>query len=131
MAQPEFFRSKTSVLLLIAFLGGGCSLTPWRVSGVEKGDACWYGEEYQGRRTASGETFDMNALTAAHKTLPFNTIVRVKNLDNGRTVNVRVNDRGPFVHGRIIDLSKAGAQRLGMLNDGVAPVRIEVVHWGG
>lgn len=91
----------------------------------EEGLASWYGGKFQGRRTASGEIFDTNQLTAAHKTLPFGTLVRVTNLDNDKTTVVRINDRGPFVAGRIIDLSRAAAAAIGMTGKGVAPVRIE------
>ena len=110
---------------------GGCSVLPWKWGNTtEKGKACWYGSEYQGKPTASGETFDMNKMTAAHKKLPFSSIVLVKNLENGRTVKVRINDRGPWTRGRIIDLSKAAAAEIGMLSAGVVPVRIEVLKWG-
>ena len=78
------------------------------------GRASWYGPGFQGRRTASGETFNTNALTAAHRTLPFGTKVRVVNKKNGRSVVVRINDRGPYAHGRIIDLSRAAAQAIGL-----------------
>lgn len=94
-----------------------------------EGLASWYGGKFQGRLTANGETFDTNEMTAAHKTLPFDTIVNVINLDNEKTVEVRINDRGPFVEGRVIDLSRAGAEAIGMSGTGVAPVRVEVVHY--
>lgn len=90
----------------------------------EKGGASYYADKFKGRRTASGEKFRQHKLTAAHKTLPFGTKVKVKNLQNGRTVKVRINDRGPFVSGRIIDLSKKAARRLGILQAGVAKVEI-------
>jgi len=93
----------------------------------QKGMASWYGENHQGKRTASGERFNMNALTAAHRTLPINSIVKVKNLVNGRTVSVRINDRGPYSHGRIIDVSKAAAKKLGLLKKGTGKVEIRVV----
>ncbi len=94
----------------------------------EEGIASWYGIPYHGRRTASGEIYDMYKMTAAHRTLPFGTQVRVHDLDNGRDVTVRINDRGPFVEGRIIDLSKAAAQAMGM--PGLARVRLEIVGLG-
>ncbi len=90
----------------------------------QRGGASYYGDEFKGRRTASGEKFRQSKLTAAHKTLPFGTKVKVKNLKNGKTVKVRINDRGPFVSGRIIDLSKKAARRLGMVQSGVANVEI-------
>lgn len=89
--------------------------------------ASWYGPGFHGRRTANGERYDMHGLTAAHKTLPFGTKVRVTNVANGKSVVVRINDRGPFVRGRTIDLSRGAAQAVGMLGAGVAQVRLEVL----
>ena len=94
---------------------------------AETGLASWYGTDFHGKRTANGAVFDMNALTAAHKTLPMPTLVRVTNLKNGRVLILEVNDRGPFVQGRIIDVSRRAAQLLGFLRAGVTPVRVEVV----
>ncbi len=91
----------------------------------EQGVASWYGTFHQGKLTADGERFDQHALTAAHRSLPFDTVLRVTNLGNGRMVKVRVDDRGPYVKGRIIDLSAAAAVALGMRQDGVATVRLE------
>lgn len=91
------------------------------------GLASWYGTKFHGRLTASGERYDMAALTAAHQTLPFGSRVRVTNLDNGRSVVVTINDRGPFVESRLIDLSHAAAKQLGLLQDGVAEVRVDVL----
>ncbi len=88
------------------------------------GQASWYGPGFHGRTTANGERFDMNAMTAAHRTLPFGTMVRVENLETGRSVTVRINDRGPFIEGRIIDVSRAAAAELDMIASGVARVRI-------
>lgn len=96
----------------------------------EKGVASWYGTKFHGRSTSSGEPYDMYAMTAAHKTLPLPTYVRVTNLANGRSVVVRVNDRGPFVGERIIDLSYAAAVRLGMHHDGTALVEVEALTPG-
>jgi rare lipoprotein A len=90
----------------------------------QEGIASWYGQEFHGRKTSSGETYDMYALTAAHKTLPLGTFVRVRNLRNGKTLDVRVNDRGPFARGRIIDLSYSAAKTLGIVGPGTAPVKI-------
>jgi len=90
----------------------------------QTGIASWYGREFHGKRTSSGETYDMYAMTAAHKTLPLGTWVRVRHRDSGRDVVVRVNDRGPFVHGRIIDLSYAAAKELGIVGPGTGPVDI-------
>lgn len=89
---------------------------------IERGIASWYGEGFQGRKTASGEIFDANALSAAHRTLPFGTLVRVRNPANGQEVVVRINDRGPHIGGRVIDMSRAAAARIGLLRAGVAPV---------
>ena len=94
---------------------------------VEVGWASWYGEPFHGRKTASGEVYDMYQLTAAHKTLPLGTAVMVTHLKNNRSVMVTVNDRGPFIRGRIIDLSYAAAQSLGMVREGVAKVRVEII----
>lgn len=94
---------------------------------VEKGIASWYGKKFHGRKTSSGEKYDMYAMTAAHKTLPLPTYVRVTNLSNGRSVVVRVNDRGPFHSNRIIDLSYAAAQKLDMLRSGTALVEVRAV----
>jgi rare lipoprotein A len=90
--------------------------------------ASWYGPGFHGRRTANGEIFNQNALTAAHKSLPFGTRVKVTNLNNGLSTIVRINDHGPVIPGRVIDLSKAAAARIGMLSSGVAPVRLEVLR---
>jgi len=91
---------------------------------VEQGRASWYGPGFHGKQTSNGESYDMNALTAAHKTLPLGTFVEVTRIDTGKSVVVRLNDRGPFVDDRIIDLSRTAAQRLGMITSGTAPVRI-------
>ncbi|MBW1676694.1 MAG: septal ring lytic transglycosylase RlpA family protein [Deltaproteobacteria bacterium] len=90
----------------------------------ERGTASWYGKDFHGRKTSSGEAYNMYAMTAAHKTLPLGTYVRVCNLNNDETVDVRINDRGPFVRGRIIDLSYEAAQRIGLVGPGTVPVKI-------
>lgn len=95
---------------------------------IEEGIASWYGPQFHGRKTSSGEVFDMNDMTAAHKTLPLGTYVRVTRLDNGRWIIVRVNDRGPFVGDRIIDLSRRAAEELGMIPTGTTRVRIEALQ---
>jgi rare lipoprotein A len=92
---------------------------------TEAGKASYYADKFVGRKTANGETFRQTKLTAAHKTLPFGTKVKVVNKDNGRTVKVRINDRGPFVGGRIIDLSKKAAKKIGLVQAGVANVEIK------
>jgi len=101
-------------------LGGG-------VAGIQEGRASYYSDSLEGRATASGEPYRGDALTAAHRTLPFGSRLRVTNLSNGRTVLVRVNDRGPYAKRRVLDLSRAAASRLGMLRQGHAPVRLELL----
>lgn len=112
------------IIALAAFLN--LSFTT-RDGYTERGIASFYGKKFHGRATASGETFDMTAMTAAHKLLPFNTLLKVTNLKNDKSVYVRVNDRGPYIHRRIIDLSKAAAERIGLVETGIAPVEIRVV----
>ena len=119
-----------SVLLLLMACGSATTRPEparYDADGLEHGMATWYGERHQGGPTASGERFDMRAMTAAHKTLPMQTRVRVTNLKNGRQVVVRINDRGPYARGRIIDVSKAAARELGMIDDGVVPVTVEIL----
>jgi rare lipoprotein A len=111
----------------------GVPAAPAPVPGVyaERGIASWYGVPFHGRRTANGEVYDMNQPTAAHRTLPFGSIVRVINLTNGRQTEVRITDRGPFVDGRIIDLSFAAARSVDMVGAGIVPVRLELLSAGG
>jgi rare lipoprotein A len=94
---------------------------------VEEGVASWYGIPFNGHRTSNGEIYDMHQMTAAHRTLPFGTVVRVTNLNNGKQTEVRINDRGPFVANRVIDLSLAAAQAIEMIGTGTAPVRLEIL----
>ncbi len=115
MAQRNHFF----ILPVIFLLASSCARKV-----TESGRASFYADKFQGRRTASGETFKQQHLTAAHRSLPFGSRVKVTNLDNGRTVKVRINDRGPFVSGRIIDLSKKAARKLGMIPSGTANVKI-------
>lgn len=96
----------------------------------EEGIASWYGKKFHGRQTANGERYDMYDITAAHRTLPFGTVVLVRNMNNGKELKVRINDRGPFIKGRIIDLSYGAARKLDMIRDGIVPVRIRVVQQG-
>jgi len=131
MRAPGLRPGVVAVALLAALAGcatprGGVSAPP-ATGAVQTGDASWYGAAHQGRRTASGEPYDMYGLTAAHLTLPLGTHVLVTNMKNGRSVEVRVNDRGPTVAGRIIDLSYAAARVLGAVGDGVIPVRLRVL----
>lgn len=116
-----------SVLCSIILLTSCAGKSYFRSGNVQKGLASWYGPDFHGKLTSNKEIYNMNALTAAHKTLPFGAYVKVTNLNNGKSVIVRINDRGPFVKGRIIDLSYAAAKKLGMDITGVAPVKIKVL----
>ncbi len=126
--------------VLIAFFAVGCFFPsgsprwesrdfqrPRSTDTVQYGKASWYGDKEHGKRSASGEVFNRNAYTAAHKELPFGTVVRVTNRENGRQVEVRINDRGPYIVGRVIDLSYAAAKSIGLVRSGVAEVKIEVL----
>ena len=118
-----------ATLLLAACAGPRSAYAPWppRPGDAETGLASWYGGKFHGRKTSSGEIYDMYQITAAHKTLPLGTWVEVIHLETGRSIQVRVNDRGPFVAGRIIDLSYGAARMLGMVEKGVAPVRVRAL----
>lgn len=153
MAPRQIFKAAATacILLLLAACGGGYTTRvldspataglkphqkPYTVNGqlyqplashqgfVQKGLASWYGRKFHGRKTSNGEIYNMYAMTAAHKTLPLGTSVRVHNLANGKQAVVRINDRGPFVEGRIIDLSYSAANQLGVVGPGTAPVKI-------
>ena len=132
-----------SGFFLIAFTASGCISSPRFTaakmekassvsssSAYEEGVASYYAEEFNGRKTSNGETFDMNDFTAAHRTLPFNTKVKVTNTLNGKTVTVRINDRGPFKNDRIIDLSLAAAKEIDLIGTGTAKVILEVLEFG-
>ena len=122
---------KKKFLYIIALLLFFIAIIDSQESGwSQKGIASWYGGKFQGRLTANGEIFDTNKLTAAHKKLPFNTIVRVYNKTNGKTVDVRINDRGPFIKRRIIDLSYKAAQKIEMSGSGIAPVVLKIIKKG-
>lgn len=140
-SKPSVWMRLASVFFWIAFsLLAACShvVSSSRDSGsagpvklgkpeqVLQGRASWYGHPFHGRKTANGETYDMYSMTAAHKSLPFGSLLKVTNLDNQRELIVRVNDRGPYIAGRIVDLSFAAAKELGMIHRGVSPVRVEV-----
>ncbi len=116
-------KSVKKAVVLLFFLAAAAAMADPDMQGL----ASWYGGKFHGRLTSSGEIFDTNTMTAAHKSLPFGTMVKVTNLDNGATAIVRINDRGPFVEGRIIDLSRAAADALGMVGIGVAHVSLEIV----
>lgn len=137
MKSIERFRAERFLILfaLIA-LAGACAgrrapaTAPAAGRHTETGLASWYGRAHHGKRTASGERFDMHDFTAAHRTLAFGSIVRVTNLKSGRSVKVRINDRGPFRDGRIIDLSYAAARKLGMVRRGTTRVEITMIERG-
>jgi rare lipoprotein A len=120
-------------LALLALAASGCASTkPPRATTAPPGTrivglASWYGQRHQGHATASGEAYDMNKLTAAHRTMPFGTRLRVTNVENGRSVVVRVNDRGPWVNDRVLDVSLAAAKTLGMVGGGITKVEIVVL----
>ncbi len=132
-------RSVLVSVSLFSLVAAGCGSGSPRFSGRGEssvsesqleGIASYYAEEFHGRTTANGETYDMNALTAAHRTLPFNSKVRVTNRENGKSVVVRINDRGPFKGDRIIDLSLAAAKAIGLIAHGTAPVSLDVLDAG-
>ncbi len=125
--MPDRRAAAIAAALLLA--AAACARMPRpRGDGFETGVASWYGPEFHGRATSSREVFDMNDMTAAHRSLPFGTYLMVTDLDNERAVVVRVNDRGPFVRGRIIDLSYAAARVLGLVGPGTARVRLEILR---
>ena len=136
MASDRLRVELLPIVLVSIVLAGACaqrkgpSASPASIQGqhVETGQASWYGKAHHGELTASGERFDMHALTAAHPTLPFGTIVRVTQIKSGKSVNVRINDRGPFRSGRIIDLSYEAARRLGIVARGTARVELTVIR---
>ncbi|MEQ1868252.1 MAG: septal ring lytic transglycosylase RlpA family protein, partial [Micropepsaceae bacterium] len=143
------YTPRAILIALFVFTISGCAMqksshqagnykvgTPYQIAGVwyypkedpfydETGVASWYGEDFHGKATANGERYDMDAFTAAHRTLPMPTIVRVTNLENGRSIKLRVNDRGPYARGRIIDVSNRAAKLLGFSNKGTARVRVQ------
>ena len=132
MNRRPGFNQAWALLLACGFAVSACTVLPkgqadLDVSMKERGIASWYGEDFHGWLTANGETYDMEAFTAAHRTLPLGTRVLVTNIENGKQVRVRINDRGPYLYGRVLDLSLAGARELDMVDSGVAAVQIEVV----
>ena len=121
-----------SFLILIAgccFLGKP-KVEEWDGQKRYKGIASWYGKDFHGKKTSNGEVYNMNLLTAAHRSIPFNSMVEVKNLQNGKKVVVRINDRGPFVRGRIIDLSYAAAKKIDSVEAGVVKVKLKILYVG-
>lgn len=127
--RPPLRVAAAALAAALVLTVSACSRLPRTVrGGVETGIASWYGQEFHGRPTSSREVYDMNDMTAAHRTLPFGTYVMVTNLGNDRSVVVRINDRGPFARGRIIDLSYAAARVLGVVGPGTARVRLETLR---
>lgn len=136
----KFILIRLTFALILALAGGACSTAPQRGNslsrdqshkeqGLEKrGFASWYGRKFHHKKTASGERYNMYAFTAAHRSLPFGTQVRVQNLRSKKTVIVRINDRGPFSEQRVIDLSYAAGTAIGLINSGYAPVELEILH---
>jgi rare lipoprotein A len=130
MRLPRLLQSATVpvLIVIILFTVASCSKPGFGEKGYEfVGVASWYGKDFHGKRTASGEKFNMNKMTAAHKKLPLGTVVKVTRIDTGKTVKVTINDRGPYVKGRVIDLSRKAAKKLGMLKIGHARVKVRVV----
>ena len=119
------------ILVLLSGCAGGSGKPATSAGSVQEGGASYYAHKFHGRQTASGEIYDENDMTAAHKTLAFGTTVRVINLSNGKDVVVRINDRGPFVEGRIIDLSYKAAGKLDMISAGVIKARVEILRTDG
>jgi rare lipoprotein A len=125
-----------AILIIFVLLAQGCcflcrpKVEKWDGKKKYEGYASWYGSEFHGHRTSNGEIYNMYSLTAAHRSIPFNSIVEVKNLDNGKKVIVRINDRGPFVRGRIIDLSYAAGKKIGLIGSGTARVKLKVLQVG-
>jgi len=120
----NFFNKYLIITFLIALTTTACA----KPKNTLIGKGSWYGKKFQGRLTANGERYNMYALTAAHKTLPFNSMVEVTNLSNNRKIIVRINDRGPYAKGRIIDLSYLAAKKLGYVNKGVAKLKLRVLY---
>ncbi len=119
------------LVLILALTGCASERYARPAAGIhQRGIASWYGPKFHGRLTANGETYDMHQVTAAHRELPFGTVIEVENLDNGRRIRVRINDRGPFVRGRILDLSYEAARQLGMAEAGLARIELRVVSVG-
>ncbi|MDZ4801154.1 MAG: septal ring lytic transglycosylase RlpA family protein [Bryobacteraceae bacterium] len=131
--RPIQTRSALLFAVLLPLLFASCggrkvhTAKPPRIGGTESGVASWYGPPYHGRRAANGEVYDMEKMTAAHRTLPFDTWVSVRNLNNNKHIEVRIQDRGPFIRGRIIDLSKAAAREIDMLGPGTAKVKLTII----
>ncbi|MBU1666842.1 septal ring lytic transglycosylase RlpA family protein [bacterium] len=120
--------TKLKILILTLLLFLSCSANAYNKNKAQVGIGSWYGKRFHGRTTANGEKYNMYRYTAAHRTLPFNTIVEVTNLRNNRKIKVRINDRGPYTKKRIIDLSYLAAKKLGYVNKGVAKLKLKVLY---
>jgi rare lipoprotein A len=138
LRQCGFFSPILALFAFLAFLTGCSSPAPkpvyfpgYPIGYVERGMASWYGPGFHGNRTANGERFDMHKLTAAHRTLPLGSIALVRSATTGKEVTVRINDRGPFAKGRVLDLSYAGARTLGMVGHGTDQIELRVVGYQG
>jgi rare lipoprotein A len=134
LASQQMSRTTlATVVLVLCVFAAGCAkkkvrtAKPPRIGSSETGIASWYGHPYHGRRAANGEVYDMEKMTAAHRTLPFDTWVRVENLDNNKQCEVRIQDRGPFIDGRIIDLSRAAARSIDMIGPGIVKVKVTII----
>lgn len=137
LSSPAFAASPAETQLPKVVFDGAHDSMNWDPSSMNRVEtlkaktasmASWYGPGFHGRRTASGQIYNQNALTAAHKSLPFGTKVLVTNLNNGKSVTVVVNDDGPHIPGRVIDLSRGAAERIGMISSGVAPVKLQILR---
>src|SRR4030065_920631 len=132
--MSRLFNIRHLFIFICALVVSSCTLSahrsPYAAGYVERGIASWYGEDFHGRPTSSGEIYNMYDLTAAHKLMPLGTVAKITNLENDRSVVVKINDRGPFVEGRIIDLSYSAAREIGMAEKGLSRVEIKVLKWG-
>ncbi|MCC7203387.1 MAG: septal ring lytic transglycosylase RlpA family protein [Nitrospirae bacterium] len=128
------FKIPHLFIFIVALVVSSCTLpahrSPYAAGYVERGIASWYGEDFHGKPTSSGEIYNMYDLTAAHKLMPLGTVAKITNLENDQSVVVKINDRGPFVDGRIIDLSYSAAREIGMAEKGLSRVEIKVLKWG-
>lgn len=132
LAAAAFFTASCGTVSRSSRTGGKTVLPGARpakgsAKAIESGVASWYGPDFHGKKTANGETYNMNGMTAAHRTLPFDSIVLVENTDNGKSVQVRINDRGPFAKNRIIDLSRSAAREIEMIGPGTARVKLYLI----
>lgn len=129
----SFINRLIFLVFIVSIILAGCSPPREMNTGstIQSGEASWYGPGFHGQQTANGETYDQNDLTAAHRTLPFDTVLEVVNQENGKSVEVRINDRGPYVGNRVIDLSKRAAEEIDMVDSGVAQVELILIEAGG